>query len=435
MTTDIITFFVKWVRDASPLVRPEVIMTDHDQAQITALEIVFPQSQILLCMWHVLRAICSHFVTSQFQGLWEKIKAWVKTEDIAKFFTIWEDISSNPSVPESVVKYLKAEWLPVLHRWSMIGRKNQSIYEEGNTNMLIEAYVVYYLSEIIKLINSRYHHVLKTHCLGRKRNRRVDYVIQALVVDFLPEIKTWHGRQLVNLEGLDLLARRHRQILASAKKIPQDSICQISDTQFFVASESHLGNHYPIDLNRSACGCTDFPRIQYCKHIATINVHFPQLFPMVDSTSKIPECVRVPDLPKHTSRSEEESTEILLKEINALCQQLNTSDRSTPDLKALKGVKYSLSMAIALANGSRVLPEKDVFHHNRNTWAETAGCMGAGKAPKRKPGPTGANTSTERISPVKGKRSCKYSDPYAAGERLGKRAKPDAVSAAANERS
>jgi len=145
--------------------------------------------------------------------------------------------------------------------------------------------------------------------------------------------------------------------------------------------------------------------------------------------------VRVPDLPKRPSRSEEESAEILLKEINALCQQLNASDRSTPDLKALKGVKYSLSAVIALANGSWALPEKDVFHHNRNTWAETAGRMGAGKAPKRKPGPTGANTSTECIGPVKGKRGHKYSDPYAAGERSGKRAKPDAVSAAANERS
>jgi len=251
--------------------------------------------------------------------------------------------------------------------------------------MLIKAYMVYYLSKIIKLINSRYYHVLKTHCLGGKHNRRVDYVIQALVVNFLPEIKTRHGQQLVNLEGPDLLAWRRRQILASAKKIPQDSIRQISNTQFFVASESRPGNYYPIDLNRSACGCTDFPRIRYCKHIAAINVHFPQLFPMVDSTSEIPEHVCVPDLPKRTSRSEEESAEILLKEINALCQQLNASNRSTLDLKALKGVKYSLSAAITLANGSWALPEKDVFHHNRNTWAETAGRMGAGKAPKRKP--------------------------------------------------
>ena len=36
------------------------------------------------------------------------------------------------------------------------------------------------------------------------------------------------------------------------------------------------------------------------------------------------------------------------------------------------------------------------------------------------------------ISPVKGKH-CKYNDPYAAGERLGKHTKPNAVSATANE--
>ena len=147
-TTEIITFFVKWVRDTSPSVQPAVIMTDRDQAQIAALEITFPQSRILLCTWHVLRAIRSHFVTSQFQGLWEKVKAWVKTDDIGQFYNIWDEISSDPLVPESVVKYLKTKWLPVLHRWSMIGRKHRSIFEEGNTNMLIEAYVVYILSEI-----------------------------------------------------------------------------------------------------------------------------------------------------------------------------------------------------------------------------------------------------------------------------------------------
>ena len=44
----------------------------------------------------------------------------------------------------------------------------------------------------------------------------------------------------------------------------------------------------------------------------------------------------------------------------------------------------------------------------------------------------GENTSMECISVVKGKHLCKNIDPYAGGERSGKRAKPDAVSAAAN---
>ena len=105
------------------MVQPVVIMTDRDQAQIAALKITFPQSRILLCTWHVLRVIRSHFITSQFQGLWEKIKAWVRTDDIGQFYNIWDEISSDPLVPESIVKYLKTKWLPVLHRWSMIGRK------------------------------------------------------------------------------------------------------------------------------------------------------------------------------------------------------------------------------------------------------------------------------------------------------------------------
>ena len=51
-TTDIITFFVRWVRDASPLVWLGVIMTDCDQAQIAALETIYPQSWIYSIFAH-----------------------------------------------------------------------------------------------------------------------------------------------------------------------------------------------------------------------------------------------------------------------------------------------------------------------------------------------------------------------------------------------
>jgi len=86
---------------------------------------------------------------------------------------------------------------------------------------------------------------------------------------------------------------------------------------------------------------------------------------------------------------------------------------------------------IASANGSRALPKKDNFNPNQKTWAETAERMGAQKAPRRKPGLSGGNITEQCIGAVKGKRH-KYSDPYAAGERSGKRTKPNAVSAAAN---
>jgi len=437
-TTEIITFFVRWVWDTSPSVQPGVIMTDRDQVQIAALEIVYPQSQIFLCIWHVLRAIRCHFVTSEFQVLWEKIKAWVITEDTAMFFTIWDEISSDPSIPQSIVKYLATEWLKVSHMWSRITRKNRSIFQEGNTNMLIESYVSHLLGKIIKLIDLRYHHKLKSHYLGGKCNWRIDYIIQALMGDFLTDFQNWHDRQTFRLEGPDLEGSRCQQIQASARNIALDSIQKISDTTFSVASGSRPLCRYSIDRNQSTCDCDDFPRIRFCKHIAAINLHFPELPQKRISPPEIPEGVRIPHLPQPAPRSDQESVDILLKDINALSQQLNAlsvSDDATPDLQALKSVKFSLTAAIASANGSRALPEKDTFNPNQKTWAETAERMGVRKAPKRKHSPTGGHTNTERcIGAVKGRRACKYSDPYAAGERSGKRAKPDAISAAANER-
>jgi hypothetical protein len=140
-TTEHIAFFVNWVRDASPEVRPAVIMTDCDQAQINALETVYPQSRVLLCHWHVLRAIRSHFLTTAFEALWLKIKALVRTDNQAIFDKLWHEICTDPSVPPSVVKYLNDMWMKRPHMWSKVFRKNLSIFEEGDTNMLIEAWV------------------------------------------------------------------------------------------------------------------------------------------------------------------------------------------------------------------------------------------------------------------------------------------------------
>jgi hypothetical protein len=140
-TTDTIAFFVRWVRDGSPAVRPTVIMTDRDQAQMEALKEIYPLSQIWLCLWHVLRAMRSHFSTNEFQSLWERVKALVKTEDLATFYRLWDDISTDPSVPQTFVQYMALSWMPLSHTWSKVVRKNRSIYLEGDTNMLIEAYV------------------------------------------------------------------------------------------------------------------------------------------------------------------------------------------------------------------------------------------------------------------------------------------------------
>ena len=257
-------------------------------------------------------------------------------------------------------------------------------------------------------------------------------MIHTLVTKFLPEFPIRHKRQMTGMEGPDLAEARRHQILATARNIPPESIHQVTGTNFLVASQSHPGHHYPIDITESICDCADFPRIRYCKHIAAIHVHFPQICTKRSSPSKTPESVRTRDPPQRTPRPEEESADIL-EDINTLYQQFNAVSDHT-DLQALKSVRYSLRTAIASANGSRALPEMDDFPANQNTWVPTTKSMGATKAPKRKLSPVAVNAE-QHIGAVQGKRAGKHSDdPYAGGERSGKRAKPDAVSAAANER-
>ena len=112
-------------------------MTDCNQAQIMAIQLIYPQSQVLLCTWYVLHAMQSHFTTNEFPDLWNKIKAWVKTEKLSDFFSLWDEISTDSSVPWSFVQYLAMKWVPSPYIWSKVVQKNQYIpntSEDGPRN-------------------------------------------------------------------------------------------------------------------------------------------------------------------------------------------------------------------------------------------------------------------------------------------------------------
>ena len=68
-------------------------------------------------------------------------RSWVITDDLGEFLTLWDEISTDPSVPQSFLEYLTDRWAPLVFMWSRVVRKGRSIFEEGDTNMLIESYV------------------------------------------------------------------------------------------------------------------------------------------------------------------------------------------------------------------------------------------------------------------------------------------------------
>ena len=137
-----IKYFLNFVKLQSLEILLVVIMTDHDKAQMNAILAVYPDSMVLICWWHMLYAIQMHFCMEEFTEPWECIWEWIKTANQPKFDSMWEWIQTNPLVPKSFVDYLQNNWMGIVPLRSGIYREMCLIFQEGDTNMLIEVYVI-----------------------------------------------------------------------------------------------------------------------------------------------------------------------------------------------------------------------------------------------------------------------------------------------------
>jgi hypothetical protein len=165
-------------------------------------------------------------------------------------------------------------------------------------------------------------------------------------------------------------------------------------------------------------------------------VHFPHLSVEDNNSAVSQEAVEAPDEPQHIFR-QEDSLQTLTQDITDLSHRLvsEQTDPSAPSpavLEAVRSAKFSLTAAITSAQETSAIPDKEVIAPNQKSWTETAVHMGVKKAPKRKQLPEECGLTERSIGIAKGKKVRIYNDPYAGGERSGKRAKPDALSAAAN---
>ena len=121
----------------------------------------------------------------------------------------------------------------------------------------------------------------------------------------------------------------------------------------------------------------------------------------------------------------------VIKDIFRLSQELISKGPSDPgianSLNSLKSIRSGLR---ELLNGSPLL-EKENIAPNQRSWPETAAQMGVKHVNKHPNGKVDSVLTAQHI----GEPNCKHAtndDPYGAGEQSGKRAKPDARSAAAN---
>ncbi|KAJ7636454.1 hypothetical protein FB45DRAFT_742753 [Roridomyces roridus] len=233
-TADTIHYFLSLVKLRSPTIIPRHIMTDFDKAQINACRRAWGTALtvILLCWWHVLHAWQQRFKIEHNEALWVVLKQWPRMTTQQDFDAAWQKIQQM--APSSFVTYLKEVWMDeaVVKMWSAIYRKDRSIFEQSDTNMLVEAY----------------------------------------------------RRQDCGFEGPDIESKKRQDIILKAKVYSQDEIKATTDSRYIVPSKSSVGKSYDVDLDKYTCTCADYPLINFCKHICAVQTLFGEVSPEGSST-------------------------------------------------------------------------------------------------------------------------------------------------------
>ena len=192
------------------------------------------------------------------------------------------------------------------------------------------------------------------------------------------------------------------------------------------SSDLHL-----IDYGKEFCDCPDWPRVQLCKHIATI-AHF-----RAEETNAPNPALQVHEHShSDSSTGSNTSTIPILEKMISVSRDLSDSPPSLPGtVQSLRLVESHLTAVIQHARSSdSPLPDRESLLPNQHTWTQTAEQMGANHRKRPRPtNPSPTAPATEQIGLLNQKQPhVKNTDPYSSGLQSGKDAAPDAQTATQN---
>ena len=255
------------------------------------------------------------------------------------------------------------------------------------------------------------------------------------MVILLPSYASHHDRQVLGFDGPNLADKRREEILARTPEIQAESIRDLGDDKFSVQSATDSALTYSVELGAQSCDCPDWPRIQFCKHVAAVAHHFGNGDQQIEVTSQIVQPIRDGS---PGARSDGSSAASIVENVIAVSKAfLDDGAPSSPaTVRSLQMVESHLTAVVQNSQApGDPLPNKNVIPPNQGTWAETAKRMGVTRKRKR-PLPTTSPVplpAKELIGELNRKNvRIKLTDPYSGGVSSGKRAEPDARSAAQN---
>lgn len=259
--------------------------------------------------------------------------------------------------------------------------------------------------------------------LHGKRNRRLDYLIAVLIRDVGPYFAIRYHRNRLGFEGPTLEMRKHQDIETRGKAIPAASVVLVNENLLEVQSQTLATIKYEVTISPMMCNCPDFPLIQLCKHTYAARLHYPTLAWDNNKESKL-EFLQTTELvqeqPVYNSPTESATTsssqlQKTVAEISRLSHSLSIHSLKPCALQRFDVEKLviveSLLRDVLLDSTLKqpCLPPAEHLPPNKRTKTETA------------------EAYSRKVPPEKTKRKSLHTDPYAGGERSGKKAKCDAL--------
>ncbi|CAL9690696.1 unnamed protein product [Knipowitschia caucasica] len=240
---------------------PQVFMTDDSDAERGALQEAFPESSLLLCVFHVLQAAWrwlwdakSQVPLKHRQQLFSHIKYMMYADTKASLESKFQAILTDElaCAYPSYLAYVKKSY-DRRNLWAICYRENMPT--RGNhTNNYCEAAV----------------RVLKEKVLFRMKAFNT-----LQLVDFImTRMESLYARRLIGVANNRMDMARHSKYLPDCKTINFDSISQIAPKLYSVPSEREKDKYYCVDVDMGLCTCHVGMNGGPCKHQAAVVKRF-----------------------------------------------------------------------------------------------------------------------------------------------------------------
>nr|XP_054770098.1 uncharacterized protein LOC129277934 isoform X2 [Lytechinus pictus] len=286
---------------------PALIMTDDSAAEQNALSHVFPASQTLLCVFHVLQAtwrwlwngknqIPKEQRPNHLQHLKRLIYACTEEELEELYQESLQDTTLSDKFKEHLTGYYGRK-----EKWAIACRLDLQV-RGNNTNNFCEAAM----------------RVLKDKILERTKAFSIPQLADYMST-FLDDYYQQRLIDVANGRLQNVIASRY---MPQEKSIKLQDIRQLSDSQFIVTSQTSQDRGYDVNMELGHCSCHAGKTGAPCKHQAAVVRHFS-----VSSTNFVP----VND-PQSRLLLYKIATDDLMGQFRNMCQEMESTFEKSPDL-------------------------------------------------------------------------------------------------------